>query len=279
MNLLTKLYGAQFNLRQIVSGRMFALRHGCSASCKAPVATVPRRVLIVMAGMIGDTVMSTPVLIELRRLFPDAHLTVLGQRHNRELLADCPLIDSFKTVSADPFSIRRRKEVLELQRWLIGENFDMAILALGDQFAQLLAKAEIPICVGVKGHPLEPCLTHLYDIKSPRIWGPSERLNALRCLGLDVRDVAPQLWVSESSRRDALSKLSALGLERETPYVAIHPFGSTPRQKWKMEHARELSNALSSELHVKSVLIGGSETPGGGAQISLTWVVSIRPGV
>ena len=54
----------------------------------------PGRVLLILAGLIGDTVMSTPVIVEARRLWPQSWITVLGNRQTCELLSACPLIDA-----------------------------------------------------------------------------------------------------------------------------------------------------------------------------------------
>ena len=145
-----------------------------------------RRILLILTGLIGDTVMSTPVIVEARRLWPDAWIALLGNRQTCELLSACPLVDACVETPAIPFTLRKRRKVAELERWLAEQNFDVAIILLGDQFAQVLADAQIPIRVGVRGHVLAAFLTATYDIGSPKDWGPQERLGALRALGHDV---------------------------------------------------------------------------------------------
>ncbi len=222
----------------------------------------PEHVLLVIAGLIGDTVMSTPVVVELRRLYPDAHVTVLGRSRNAELLSACPYVDAFETIEVDPFALWKRKDLEKVRRWLVDETFDWGIIVLGDQFARLLADANIPIRVGVAGTPLEPCLTHSYDIGSARSWGPPERLRALACLGLPVRNVSPQLWVSDDSRRLAARKLATVGLDAEERYIVVHPYGSTRRQWWPVERIGALVGAFREETGLRTVLLGGVETVG-----------------
>ena len=192
------IYEWQYRARQWAVGRLCRLRGGATATDPP---SAPSRVLVVMTGLIGDTVMSTPLIVEARRLWPAAHITLLGRRHNCELLAACPLLDARYEAPAIPFSLRKRRELARLDAWLRAQNFDVALIALGDQFAAALARARIPVRVGVRGHALEPCLTHTYSIGSPREWGPHERLNALRSLGYEVGDAAPRLWVADEARR------------------------------------------------------------------------------
>lgn len=256
------IYKSQYIIRQWIVGRFFHLSQWKRSRPDPPRDSEPHRVLITLTGLIGDTVMSTPVVAEARRLWPDAKITVLGNRPTCDLLAACPLVDACVETPAIPFTLRKRRGIADLERWLREQNFDIALILLGDQFAPVLARAGIPVRVGVRGHLLEPCLTHSYDIGSPRTWGPRERLGSLRVLGCDARDVPPCLWVSDDARSSARRRLAELGLPEGTPYAAIHPFGSTPRQRWPVERVAELAEGLRGRYGLASVLLGGPETRG-----------------
>jgi ADP-heptose:LPS heptosyltransferase len=216
----------------------------------------------VVTGLIGDTVMSTPVIVEARRLWPEAWITLLGNRRTCELLSACPLVDAWLETPVIPFTLRRRQEVVELERRLREQAFDVAIILLGDQFAQVLADARIPTRVGVRGHLLEPFLTRTYDIGSPKDWGPRERLGALRALGYEVGHVMPTLWVSDQARMAAQVRLIELGLPEGTAYAVVHPFGSTQAQWWPPDRTAELGEAVFREHNLWTVAIGGTETRG-----------------
>ncbi len=258
MSLVSAPYRWQYSLRQWYAGRLCSLRR----PVRAPFVAVPtpNRVLMVVAGLLGDTVMCTPLIVEARRLWPGASITVLGQRHNCELLSACPLIDACVETPAIPFSFRKRRQIAQLKRWLEGKGFDLAILALGDQFAKLLSDVEIPIRVGVGGRPLAPYLTHTYEIGSPHAWGPFERLNALRALGLAVREPRARLWVSNGSPEAARRKLQGLGLPEHAPYAAVHVFGNKRCKWWPPDRLDELAHGLRSEHGLRTVAIGGVET-------------------
>lgn len=216
----------------------------------------PERVLFVLAGLIGDSVMSVPSILEARRIWPAARIAVLGKRHHRELLAACPMIDEFFECNADPFSIRKSSEIAGLKEWLKAGKFDLAVILLGDQFAHLLAKAEIPTRVGVAGAALQATLTHTYNIGSPRTWGRNERLNSLRCLGLESPDREPELWVVTEALESSREKLLGMGLGGEQRYAVLHPFGSTPRQWWELSKLPALVEGLYRQHGLCSVLVG-----------------------
>ena len=257
MPLKSFLYETQLKLRQGLIAKSF--KRGKCTDLDASTFE-PRQVLFVLAGLIGDSVMSLPAIIEARRIWPEARITVLGKKHNRELTAASTFFDEFYECNADPFSLRKSGEIKKLERWLKEQRFDAAFILLGDQYAHLLARAGIPIRVGVKGTTLENCLTHTYDIGSPRTWGTDEKLNSLRCLGYSVVAIPPALSVSEEARQTGREKLVELGLDESRNFAVLHPFGSSRRQWWKLENVGTLAAKLKEQHNLQTVLIGGDET-------------------
>lgn len=258
-SLLDWIYRQQYFIRQWGLGKLYSLKPK-NRVLNEDVLNNPKKVLIILSGLLGDSVMSSPVISEARRLWQKAEITLLGKKQNCELLSACPFIDNFIETSVVPFSWRRISEVRKLKEEIKSKRFDIAIILLGDQFAHLLAQAQIPIRVGVKEHPLAPCLTHHYSIGSPRTWGPEERLGALRCLGYQVNSVQPKLWVDENTKRSLSDKLRSFGIEDEESYFVLHPFGSEKRQWWPLERINSLAQELYQLYGLKTILIGGPET-------------------
>lgn len=194
MGLLELLYRKQHSFRQRLTAQRYRLVRAMERKGTTPVeleVSDPRKVLLILTGLIGDSVMATPVIAEARKLWPRAEITLLGTPNSVALFEACPELDALRVAGVDAFSLRGWNRIAQLKQWLAVCHFDVAIIILGDQFAALLATAQIPVRVGVRGSLLESCLTHRYEIESARTWGPSERLNALRCLGFQVLDAPP----------------------------------------------------------------------------------------
>ncbi|HMQ04639.1 MAG TPA: glycosyltransferase family 9 protein [Pyrinomonadaceae bacterium] len=260
MDLRSFFYSRQWRLRQKLAAFRFG-GTGPPTNSPLPTGFAPGKVLFVLAGLIGDSVMSMSAIAAAREILPEATFVVLGKRVNRELLGESGLDVEFYEFENDPFSLRHRGQVKKLQQWLTNQRFDLAIILLGDQFAPLLARAEIPVRVGVAGTLLENCLTHTYEIGSPRTWGTNDRLNALRCLGYIINDRLPQISVDHSASLSARKRLKDLGWAEED-YIVLHPFGSTRRQWWNLEAAVKLSETVKKKHRLSTVLVGGPEARG-----------------
>ena len=260
MSLISKLYGWQYILRQQYANRKYKSQTEYNNSSREAVVN-PEKVLIICAGLIGDSVMSSPVFIRARQIWQSAEITILGQKHNLDLFAGCPEINKFYETPVIPFSLRERKKEKYLLDWLKSQKFDVAISLLGGQFGEILAEAKIPIraCGNLHTH-LPNCFTHLYNLATPRTWGANEQLNSLRCLGFEVDYISPKLWLVESARQLAEDKLKILGLGKNEKYVVIHPFGSTKRQWWGIEKVEKLAKHLLDKYDLQTILIGGKET-------------------
>ncbi|MFN2502106.1 MAG: glycosyltransferase family 9 protein [Pyrinomonadaceae bacterium] len=257
MNLKSYLYALQFRVRQRLIARSYKLRKADGTGDR-PELKDPEKILFVLTGLIGDSIMSMPAIKESRRLWPNAHIVVLGKKHNHDLLAASTFVDEFIVSDADPLSVRRADEIADLQKRIERGRFDTAVILLGDHYARLLADAKIPVRIGVAGTLLEPFLTHIYDIGSARTWSINERLNSIRLLSPNVKPGAPEVRIGAKDQDAALKKLQDLGLRSGERYAVLHPYGSTPRQWWDIENVEPLARHLAEKQALRCVVVGKS---------------------
>ena len=55
------------------------------------------RILIIQTAFLGDVILATPVISELKRLFPKANIDILVKKGNESILANNPKINSVFT--------------------------------------------------------------------------------------------------------------------------------------------------------------------------------------
>lgn len=259
-NVLASIYGAQHRIRQrmLVGLCRSALEHEKRIRGRDPAAS--SRIVVILTGLVGDSVMCTPALAGIRRGWPEADVRLVGQRHNLDLLRACPHVNGFKLAEAIPFTIRRRAQLRRFAAWLASEAFDLALVLLGDEFAPLLWKAGIPTRVGPAQAILSPFFSHTYDIGSYRTWGPADRAAAVAVLGKPLPQELPELWPDLSAWQSMTRKLSGDGVALDPPYLVFHPFGRTEPQRLPRQAVEEVSRVLSEDRRTPVFLVGGVET-------------------
>ncbi|HEY2847792.1 MAG TPA: glycosyltransferase family 9 protein, partial [Pyrinomonadaceae bacterium] len=83
------------------------------------------KILVRGTNWIGDAVMSVPALKELRRIFPDAGITLHTRTWAEGIFADAPFIDELVTFDKGKWAA---KDVYANSQFLKGDGYDLAII-------------------------------------------------------------------------------------------------------------------------------------------------------
>ena len=266
MSIKTHLYTWQYRMREryVVARRLLGRKPPPSDVAQWP----PNSVAFVMTGMLGDTLMCLPVLETAREAWPQARLCAVVTPRIQEMLAGVGYVDEFLVGTGDPLSIRGRKQTKQTEKRLSERRFDVAIMLIGDQYAPLFYKAGVPIRVGPAACVYEPLLTRTYVVGDGRTWGPYERLGALRALGVDTPHRIPRLDLDPQARVEFQRwREESLGGSNHS-YIVIHPFGSTPRQRWPLDRVPQLARHVYELAGMRSLLVGGPEFRGVASSLS-----------
>ena len=228
----------------------------------------PRSVAFVLVGMLGDTVMCLPTLEAAREAWSEAKICAVVTPRIQEMLSGAGYVDEFLVGTGDPLSIRGRSRAKQTEERLRERRFDVAVLLGGDQYAPLFYRAGVPIRVGPAACIYEPLLTHTYAVDDGRTWGPYERLGALRALGIETSERAPRLDLDPQARNEFQRWRERTLGDANGAYVVIHPFGSTPRQRWPIDRVLQLARQTYQYTGMRSLLVGGPEFRGVVAALS-----------
>jgi heptosyltransferase-1 len=260
-------YGAYFALRR----RLTVARTVLPPPPPAFDAGEIRRALLVCTGLIGDTVMCLPAVSAARALLPRAEIVALATESSRAALALAGGIDRFIVTDGAPLRLRpsARRAARDLELRLRAEDFTLAVIFLGDDYAPLLTRAAVPHRVFVAESAFARLSTVTYPIGNARTWGAAERLGSWRALGLEPPPMLP-ISPPDGTVRSVLDRFA--GMPR--PWTAVHPFGRTADQWWPLPSAAAAALALRERFGGTYFLIGGAETcAAGGAP---AWMVDLR---
>ena len=83
-----------------------------------------QRILIIQTAFIGDVILATPVISELKRLFPQAEIDVLVKKGNGPLLENDPHVHRLFQLDKKAGKV---KEILRLRKEFIKRSYDLAV--------------------------------------------------------------------------------------------------------------------------------------------------------
>src|SRR5687767_8185476 len=104
------------------------------------------KILVRGTNWIGDSIMSIPAMRELRRLFPDSHITLHTRSLCEGLFRNAAFLDGIISFERNRWPIT---DVYDNARFLKDEGFDLAIL-FPNSFESALVPflARVPIRIG-----------------------------------------------------------------------------------------------------------------------------------
>jgi heptosyltransferase-2 len=230
-----------------------------------------RRILVVRNDEIGDFVLTTPFLRELRRLFPGREIVLVVKPAVEPLARRCPYVDRVLSFQRPPFRglSGQAQRFWQTYRWaqreLHSARFDLALVprwdvdAYGASFLAYSSGARWRLAHSERVNPVKAQLndgfdslfTHVVDDRRLR-HEVEPPLDLLRFLGAAIADKRLELWADSSDEEQAAKLLGDL----KAP-VALAPGAGQPHRCWPAERFQAVGRFLQSSLHAPIVLLGG----------------------
>ena len=235
------------------------------------------KILVRGTNWIGDAVMSIPALRELRRVFPDSHITLHTRSWADELFSDAEFIDELVTYDKHRWPI---KDVYDNSQFLKGDKFDLAIL-LPNSFESALTSflTKVPRRIGynkdVRGLLLtDPVAVPEWKGRLHEVFyylhlvGEVERPATGRST---VSSAMPdgRLAISDERKAKARLQLREAGVDVSRKTVAIIAGSANmPAKRWPAENFAKLTDRLNSDLDANVLLIGSKDEADVSARVS-----------
>ncbi|MBA2379375.1 MAG: lipopolysaccharide heptosyltransferase II [Blastocatellia bacterium] len=226
------------------------------------------KILVRGTNWIGDAVMTIPALMELRRIFPGAHITLHIRSWAEGIFRNADYIDGILPIADEPAGV---KGVVIQANALRAERFDLAIIFPGSYRSAAVARlAKIPRRFGYKGEGRKFLLSD--RIRVPE-W-KSSRHESMLYLGL-VAEVERRILRTDSVRKSATKPIITVSNERkEAAHNYLRELGVDPAlqkvigigvgstnsmaKRWPAENFAKLIDELQDSG--AKVLLFGSES-------------------
>jgi lipopolysaccharide heptosyltransferase II len=234
-----------------------------------------KRVLVVRLDQIGDVVLTTPFLRELRRNLPNAWITLVVKPAVHNLVELCPYANEVLTydwsVSGSLAPLQRHWRALRLAYcYLWSRHFDLAIVPRWDadyyhaRFVAYFSGARWRVghSANVNEHKqrlnrsFDRLLTHVLNDKTLR-HEVEHNLDVIRFLGGTVQEQRLELWIGEVDEAFVERVLQSHGIYPEDLLVAFGPGARAPQRMWPFPNFVEIGAWLKREYHARIVLVGG----------------------
>lgn len=237
---------------------------------KAKPTDIPcQRILVIMPGLLGESVMATAALHAIKQAHPEAHITALVKRRLRPVLYGLNCVDRVLSIrkrserTKQGQSAKGRASVIRLGRRLSRGNFDTAII-----FPLSFKAAALPTMAGIKrriGYEAEGRAVLLTDRLVARHSKSDNIRNATvdgylafaRYLGLKQ----PSPTMRQALRSDACERLSRRLEQAEInpasqELLLVNPGAPSADRRWSPRRMAHLCEMLTERYGLTPVVTG-----------------------
>jgi heptosyltransferase-2 len=216
----------------------------------------PNRILIVRTDRLGDVILSTPVIKNLRNFYPASYIAFMCRPYTAQILQNNPYLNEI--IIYDKYT--KHKSIIssfKFSRALAKKKFDIAFILNPTKRANIITfLAKIPVRVGLK-RKFGKLLTH--PIEDTKHEGKKHELeytlDIIRKMGVAAPEKKTYFPLKDDSEKRIENLLKENGI-KNNDFIVIHPSASCPSKRWPEMHFIKLINLLKQNFKFKIILIG-----------------------
>ena len=221
---------------------------------------VPKKILIVRTDRMGDVILSTPVIRNIREAYPNSHIAFMCRPYTREILEGNPYLD--EVIVYDKYG--EHKSLLSSLRFaflLRKKKFDWALVIHPTNRAHIVTfLAGISIRVGWN-RKMGFLLTHKLEHTKQR--GEKHELeytlDLLKLIDVPVKYRDMFFPLKNEHLSHIKSALSEYGISDSDKIVVIHPSASCVSKRWPEDYFVRLIELIKYQFKPKIVIVTSKE--------------------
>lgn len=210
-----------------------------------------QNILVRMPNWLGDAVMATPILADVRKRWPEAQITAMCQGAVAALLVGNPHIDEVFSFTR-PNSFLRKQAGRDLVERLRQGKYDLGILLPGSfSSAWWQWRGHVGRRVGFAKEWRSFLLTDAVALPKEEEHLVKTYKRLLTPLGIPLSETEPELFVLDEEREAAIELLKQQGVPEGAKVVGINPGAAYGSAKcWPPERFRAVVEKLTSDAYV-----------------------------
>lgn len=223
-----------------------------------PLSLSPRNIIVRMPNWLGDLVMATPILTDLRHRWPEAKITAMCQGFLSTVIQEDPHIDEVFNFKRPKWLNRQTRE--DILNPLKRGHYDLGILLTNSlSSAFWFWRSNVQNRMGYSTH----WRSWLLDYPIPF---PVERKcqhlvitykMLLEPLGISISQTPPRLYLTPQEQQAAKEKLAQQGIQSSDLLIGINPGAAYGSAKcWLPERFKQLSQRLLDYPNLKILFFG-----------------------
>lgn len=227
------------------------------------------KILIIRLDEIGDVVMTTPFIRELRKNYPNAKITLIVKPQTYNLVELCPYVDKILTFKRYQgrfgFFVNILKAYSFTKKFLQKEKFDLVIIPrwdtdnYGASYLAYFSQAKCRVAYSEKVSPVKARENKGFDkfftdvIKETKHLHEVERnLDVIRFLGGKISSANIEAYFEDKN------KVSISQNSKNLQFVITTSTSSVDKE-WNIKNYIEIINRLKNKFNIDITLIGNGE--------------------
>ena len=236
-----------------------------------------RRILILRLDAIGDMVLMTPFICELRHSLPEAWITLAVSKTTFNLVELCPYVNEVLALEPPaPGRLMAARQIwgalkfASVHFWR--RRFDVALVPRWDvdhyaaSFLAYFSGAVCRIGYSEKIRTFKSEVNRNYDLLYSQVFNSVQlrhevlrNLDLLKCLGLDPKDPRLELWTSVGDEVVVQRLLESSEQKFYETRIALALGTTDPKKAWPLTRYIQIGKWLVERGNIRLVLVGGEK--------------------
>ncbi len=204
-----------------------------------------KRILVVRTDRVGDVVVATPLIRELRKTFPDAFITALVRPNTKNILLNNPNLNEI--ITDDLKKENFWKVVKQLRKYKFTHGL---LLMPTERAAYQMFLAGIKNRVGV-GHKLYEVITGMKSVSRnnyiPLRHEADYCMDLGRKIGVKTNNLTPEIFLTEDEKNGAVNFLEERNIYHDDFKVIIHTGSLNSAPNWSEDKYFNLIKRILEE--------------------------------